>query len=103
MFVVGENVRGGLYGAQPSLTAFDQRGNLVPTVDFRSVYATLLDGWLDGDPAALLGGTFEELDLFTNVPGRSSHPAVPRRPRTRRSPSPTGPRSCASSTSTSFS
>ena len=77
MFVVGENVRGGLHGAQPSLTALDQRANFVPTVDFRSVYATLLDRWLDGDPAALLGGTFEQLDLFTNVPGGPRTPAPP--------------------------
>ncbi len=77
MFVVGENVRGGLHGAQPSLTAFDQRANFVPTVDFRSVYATLLDRWLDGDPAALLGGTFEQLDLFTNVPGGPRTPPGP--------------------------
>ena len=77
MFVVGENVRGGLHGAQPSLTTFDQRANFVPTVDFRSVYATLLDRWLDGDPAALLGGTFEQLDLFTNVPGGPRTPPGP--------------------------
>ena len=77
MFVVGENVRGGLHGAQPSLTAFDQRANFVPTVDFRSVYATLLDRWLDADPAAVLGGTFEQLDLFTNVPGGPRTPPPP--------------------------
>ncbi|MEQ1786277.1 MAG: DUF1501 domain-containing protein, partial [Acidimicrobiales bacterium] len=77
MLVVGENVRGGLHGLAPSLTAFDPRGNLVPTVDFRSVYATLLDRWLDGDPAAVLGGTFEQLDLFTNVPGGPRTPPPP--------------------------
>ena len=53
------------------------RGNFVPTVDFRSVYATLLDDWLDADPAAVLGGTFEQLDLFTNVPGGPRTPPPP--------------------------
>jgi uncharacterized protein (DUF1501 family) len=77
MLVAGENVRGGLHGAAPSLTALDTRGNLVPTVDFRSVYATLLDRWLDGDPTAVLGGSFEQLDLFTNVPGGPRNPAPP--------------------------
>ena len=62
---------------QPSLTTFDERANFVPTVDFRSVYATLLDRWLDGDPAAVLGGTFEQLDLFTNVPGGPRTPPGP--------------------------
>lgn len=76
-FVVGENVRGGLHGAQPSLTALDSRANFVPTVDFRSVYATLLDRWLDADAAALLGGTYEQLDLFTNVPGGPRNPTPP--------------------------
>ena len=69
MLVVGENVKGGLHGAQPSLTTFDQRSNLVAEVDYRQVYATLLDRWLDGDPDQLLGGNYAQLDLFTNVPG----------------------------------
>ena len=77
MLVVGENVRGGLHGAAPSLSALDSRGNLVPTVDFRSVYATLVDRWLDGDPASVLGGGFEQLDLFTNVPGGPRTPTPP--------------------------
>ena len=33
--------------------------------------------WLDGDPAAVLGGTFEQLDLFTNVPGGPRTPPGP--------------------------
>ena len=77
LFVVGENVRGGLHGTNPSLTAFDERNNFVPTVDFRSVYATLLDDWLDADPNAVLGGTFPQLDLFTNVPGGPRNPGPP--------------------------
>ena len=34
--LVGDRVGGGLHGAQPSLTALDGNGNLVPQVDFRS-------------------------------------------------------------------
>ena len=69
MLVVGENVKGGLHGAQPSLTTFDPRNNFVAQVDYRQVYATLLDRWLDGDPTEVLGGNYAQLDLFTNVPG----------------------------------
>ena len=42
MFVVGPKVKGGLYGAYPSLSDLDQ-GDLKFTTDFRRVYATLLD------------------------------------------------------------
>lgn len=45
VFVLGKKVRGGLYGKMPSLEDTDF-GNLIPTVDFREVYATLADHWL---------------------------------------------------------
>ncbi|NJC73147.1 DUF1501 domain-containing protein [Planosporangium thailandense] len=55
LFVLGTPVRGGLYGAQPSLTDLDD-GDLKFTTDFRDVYATLLDGVLGTDPARILDG-----------------------------------------------
>lgn len=57
MFVVGAGVAGGLYGVHPSLTPteLDANRNMVPTVDFREVYATLLDGWLGAGAAEVLG------------------------------------------------
>jgi uncharacterized protein (DUF1501 family) len=54
-FLIGSGVKGGRYGAPASLTALDPHGNLVATTDFRSLYATALAGWLDVDPAAVLG------------------------------------------------
>ncbi len=57
LFVVGEGVAGGLYGEQPSLTNLDGNKNLIRTVDFREVYATVLDGWLQKVPAAEVLGT----------------------------------------------
>ena len=62
--VVGPKVNGGRHGEPPSLSTLDRSGNLVHTVDFRSLYATLLDGWLGVDSAAVLGDTFERLPLF---------------------------------------
>ncbi|HVM67319.1 MAG TPA: DUF1501 domain-containing protein, partial [Acidimicrobiales bacterium] len=55
LFVAGTGVKGGFYGAQPSLTDLDQ-GDLKFSTDFRSVYATLAGGVLGTDPAAVLNG-----------------------------------------------
>lgn len=60
MFVFGKAIKGGLYGAQPSLTDL-QDGDLKHGVDFRSVYATVLDKWLGADPAKILGHNFERV------------------------------------------
>lgn len=66
MFVTGKPVRGGLYGQQPQLatTELDNSGNLKTHVDFRSVYATILDKWLNADSTALLGRRFEDVGFF---------------------------------------
>jgi uncharacterized protein (DUF1501 family) len=68
-FLIGDNVLGGMYGSQPSLTSLDRSGNLVPAVDVRSVYASVLGPWLDGDPSETLGASYEDLKLFTAGPG----------------------------------
>ncbi len=63
MFVWGKPVRGGLYGERPSLTNLDD-GDLKCTTDFRSVYATLLDRWLDADHATVLGRAYSKLPFL---------------------------------------
>ena len=73
--VIGDSVLGGLHGLQPSLAALDSRGDLQHTVDFRSLYATVLADWLGGDDAAVLGGTFERLPIFKPVSGGGGLPA----------------------------
>jgi uncharacterized protein (DUF1501 family) len=60
MFVFGKAIKGGLYGAQPSLTDL-QDGDLKHGIDFRSVYATVLDKWMGADPAKILGHNFERV------------------------------------------
>lgn len=64
MFVVGESVNGGLYGEQPQLNRLDERGNLRHHVDFRSMYATVLEDWLDADATEILGGNYERLGFL---------------------------------------
>lgn len=63
LFVAGEGVKGGLYGQYPSLTDLDQ-GDLKHTVDFRGVYASVLEGWLKTSSKPVLRGDFPKLDLI---------------------------------------
>ena len=63
-FVIGNAVKGGLYGTAPSLTNLVLGDNLETTVDFRQVYATLIDGWLGADAAKVLGQKFAPIGMF---------------------------------------
>lgn len=63
-FLIGDAVAGGRYGEPPRLDRLDGDDNLVPTVDFRSLYASVLAGWFDAGPAELLGRDYELLPLF---------------------------------------
>ena len=58
MFILGNPVNEGIYGEPPSLSSLDENGNLKYTVDFRSVYATVLDRWMGASSKAVLGGSF---------------------------------------------
>ncbi|MGI9611783.1 MAG: DUF4214 domain-containing protein [Acidimicrobiales bacterium] len=68
LLAIGTQVKGGFYGELPSLTALDRQGNLVPSIDFRSVYATVLDTWLAADSNQILGSGYENLG-FLAAPG----------------------------------
>ena len=59
-FVMGPAVAGGMYGAYPERRpeALDQ-GDLVPNQDFRGVYSTILEDWLQLDPVPIVNGQFE--------------------------------------------
>lgn len=63
LFLVGSGVKGGIYGEQPSLSDLDD-GDLKYKVDFRNVYASVLDKWLGADSKQVLGDKFDQLDLF---------------------------------------
>jgi len=58
MFIVGKPVHKGIFGEPPSLSNLDQTGNLKYTIDFRSVYATILDRWMGASSKDVLGGVF---------------------------------------------
>jgi uncharacterized protein (DUF1501 family) len=61
VFLLGRGVRGGFYGAEPSLTDLDD-GDLKAGTDFRSIYATLLDQVLGADPTRILNGYSDQVD-----------------------------------------
>ncbi len=63
MFLLGAPVMGGLYGEAPNLKDLDH-GNLKFTIDFRAVYASVLQGYLNAPAADLLGGDFGTLPLL---------------------------------------
>ena len=63
MFVLGHAVKGGIYGAHPSLTDLDA-GDLAFTTDFRSVYASLISGLFGADPDLILGAEYPRLPLI---------------------------------------
>jgi uncharacterized protein (DUF1501 family) len=63
LFVAGEGVKGGLYGQYPSLTDLDQ-GDLKHTVDFRGVYASVIEGWLKTPAKPILKGDFPTMPII---------------------------------------
>jgi uncharacterized protein (DUF1501 family) len=63
LFLAGESVRQGLIGEHPSLEKLDE-GDLRFAVDFRGVYAAILDRWLGIPSQEILGEKFTAPELF---------------------------------------
>jgi uncharacterized protein (DUF1501 family) len=62
MFIVGDKVKAGLLGKYPSLAPEDlYQGDIKYNVDFRNVYAGVLENWLKTKSAPILGRKFEPL------------------------------------------
>ena len=61
-FIIGDQVKGGLYGEYPSLDADKlDDGDLQFNTDFRGVYSTILEKWMGLDAKPIVGGEFEQL------------------------------------------
>jgi uncharacterized protein (DUF1501 family) len=75
MFVAGPKVTGGLVGKYPKLDDLTD-GDLRFGVDFRSVYATLLDQWLGVESRLILGDKFPALSLV-DVNKKVEPPSAP--------------------------
>jgi uncharacterized protein (DUF1501 family) len=64
MFIVGNKVKAGLLGRHPSLAPQDLfQGDIKYNVDFRQVYAGILEDWLKTKSAPILGKPFEPLHV----------------------------------------
>jgi uncharacterized protein (DUF1501 family) len=63
VFLVGGRVKGELYGKHPSLTDLDQDA-LKFQIDYRNLYATVLQSWLGLDARPILGATYEPIDVI---------------------------------------
>jgi len=80
LFLAGPSAEGGLVGSAPDLAALDAAGNLRHSVDFRQVYATVLQRWLGLDAATaagVLGGPFETLPLLRGGMGTGTPDETP--------------------------
>jgi len=64
-FVIGDNVKGGLYGQYPSLEEDKLlEGDLHFNNDFRSIYTDLLENWMGLDAQPLVNGSFEKFNFI---------------------------------------
>lgn len=62
MFLVGGGVKGGFYGTPPDLTNL-QDGDIKHQMDFRGVYASVIQNWMGVDPTGIIDGTWPQLDF----------------------------------------
>ena len=63
-FVIGNQVKGGMYSTYPSLKPEDlTQGDLAPNYDFRGFYSTIIERWLGLDPVPIVNGKFEQMDF----------------------------------------
>ncbi len=63
LFVMGSKVKGGLHGTAPSLK-LEKNQDMLFSTDFRSVYSTVLDRWLNCPADQVLGAKYQSLPFI---------------------------------------
>ena len=64
-FLIGDPIKGGMYGEYPSLKEDDLIiGNLSYTYDFRTVYSSILERWFEVEAKPIVNGSFEQFALL---------------------------------------
>ena len=63
VYLVGDMVRPGLLGVHPSMSNLDQ-GDLVFNLDFRCMYASILEDWMGVDATEVLGRQYKRAKIL---------------------------------------
>lgn len=65
VFIIGDNLKKqGLYNNMASLSDLDDNGDLKFEIDFRTIYATVLNKWLEVNDAKVLNKSFKQLEFI---------------------------------------
>jgi uncharacterized protein (DUF1501 family) len=65
VFLIGKNLtKKGFYNEAPNLAQLDKNGDLIHSIDFRFIYATILDKWLEVDDVSILNKSFNKLNFI---------------------------------------
>lgn len=65
-FLIGDKVNGGLYAEYPSIEPSDwlYGEDMEHTYDYRGLYSTVLEQWLNLSAPEIVGGTYEQLPAY---------------------------------------
>ncbi len=63
LFVMGSQLKGGLYGGAPDFN-IERNQDIAFSTDFRQVYGTVIERWLDCDAGPILGRKFDAVDFI---------------------------------------
>ncbi len=65
-FLIGDKVKGGLYAEYPSIEPSDwlYGEDMEHTYDYRGLYSTVLEQWLNLSAPEIVGGTYEQLPAY---------------------------------------
>jgi uncharacterized protein (DUF1501 family) len=63
LFVMGKAIKGGIHGQSPDLN-IDPKEDPVFSTDFRGVYNTVLDKWMQADADTILGEKFDPVQFL---------------------------------------
>ena len=78
LFLFGPGAQGGLYGSSPDLSRVNQDGDPIFDIDFRTIYASVLQDWFgleSATVASVLGQSFTTLPIIQAPTGTSTESA----------------------------
>jgi uncharacterized protein (DUF1501 family) len=64
LFVVGSKIKGGIYGTSPNLN-LKKNQDMEFSTDFRQIYSTMLEKWMNCPSDKVLGKKYTNLDIIS--------------------------------------